>query len=89
MVAASTTQAFITFGSGFVDLLRLGDGVKEGNLKGYGQDALRLVAVFPVGKAASMVKSAKGIATARIIADTGGPHCFWIASTKGSNPVRA
>ena len=41
MVTASTTKAFMTFGAGFVDLLKLGDGVKEGTLKGVGEDALR------------------------------------------------
>jgi hypothetical protein len=87
MVAASTTKAFTTFGAGFVDLLRLGDGVKEGSLKGVGADALRFVAVFPVGKAASMIKSAKGVAVAKLIADTGGPNCFWIASAKALRHV--
>lgn len=87
MVTASATKAFMTFGAGFVDLLRLGDGVKEGSLKGAGEDALRFVAVFPVGKAASMLKSAKGLSVARFIADTGGPNCFWIASAKALRHV--
>ncbi len=68
-------------------MLRLGDGVKEGSLKGVGEDALRFVAVFPVGKAASMLKSAKGLSVARFIADTGGPNCFWIASAKALRHV--
>ena len=87
MVAASTTKAFTTFGAGFVDLLRLGDGVKEGTLKGVGTDALRFVAVFPVGKAVNMIKSAKGVSVAKLIADTGGPNCFWIASAKALRHV--
>jgi hypothetical protein len=87
MVVASTTKAFITFGDGFVDLLRLGDGVKEGSLKGVGTDVLRFVAIFPVGKTASMLKSAKGISVAKIIADTGGPNCFWVASAKALRQV--
>lgn len=87
MVTASTTKAFMTFGAGFVDLLRLGDGIKEGSLKGVGEDALRFVAVFPVGKATSMLKSAKGLSVARFIADTGGPNCFWIASAKALRQV--
>lgn len=82
MATAATTKAFMTVGAGFVDLLRLGDGVKEGSLKGVGEDALRVVAIFPVGKAASMLKSAKGLSVARFIADTGGPNCFWVASAK-------
>jgi len=60
-------------------LLRL---EKEGSLKGAGTDALRLVAIFPVGKAAQMVKSAKGVSIAKLIVDTGGPNCFWVASAK-------
>lgn len=87
MVVASTTKALTTFGAGFVDLLRLGDGVKEGNLKGMGTDTLRFVAIFPVGKAASMLKSAKGVSVAKIIADTGGPNCFWVASAKALRQV--
>jgi len=87
MVAASTTKALTTFGAGFVDLLRFGDGVKEGSLQGVGTDTLRFAAVFPVGKAASMIKSARGISAAKFIADTGGPHCFWIASAKALRQV--
>lgn len=87
MIAASTTKSLTTFGAGFVDLLRLGDGVKEGSLKGVGTDALRFVAVFPVGKAASMIKSAKGVSVAKFMADTGGPNCFWVASAKAPRQV--
>ncbi len=87
MITASTTKALTTFGAGFVDLLRLGDGVKEGSLKGAGTDALRFVAVFPVGKAASMLKSAKGLSVSKFIVDTGGPNCFWVASAKALRQV--
>ncbi len=82
MITAASTKALMTFGAGFADILRLGDGVKEGSLKGAGQDALRLIAVFPVGKAASLYHSAKGLSIAKVVADTGGPNCFWIASAK-------
>jgi len=87
MVAASVTKALTTFGAGFVDLLRLGDGVKEGSLKGVGTDTLRFVAVFPVGKAVSVLKSTKGVSAAKFIADTRGPHCFWVASAKALRQV--
>lgn len=60
MAAAATTKAFMTVGAGFVDMLRLGDVVEEGSLKGVGEDALRVVAIFPVGKAASMLTSHVG-----------------------------
>ncbi len=82
IIVASTTKAFTTFGAGFVDLLRLGDGISEGSLKGAGQDALRFVAIFPFGKAASMLRSAKGVTLAKVVVDTGGPNCFWVASAK-------
>lgn len=87
MIAASTTKAFMTFGAGFADLLRLGDGVKEGTLKGVGTDALRFVAVFPVGKAVNIIKSARGVSASKIIADVGGPVCFWVASAKALRQV--
>lgn len=87
MVAASTAKAFTTFGAGFVDLLRLGDGVKQGTLKSVGTDALRFVAVFPVGKAVRMMRLVKGVSVAKVIADTGGPNCFWIASAKALRHV--
>lgn len=87
MFAAATTKAFTTIGAGFVDLLRLGDGVKEGSLKGLGTDALRIVAIFPVGKTTQMIKSVKGVARAKLIIDTGGPNCFWIASAKAFSQI--
>jgi len=87
MIAAATTKAFTTFGAGFVDLLRIGDGVKEGTAKGIGTDALRVVAVLPVGKVAQMLKSVKGVARAKLIVDTGGPNCFWVASAKALSQI--
>jgi len=82
MIVASTTKAFTTFGAGFVDLLRLGDGVKSGTLKGLGTDALRIVAIFPVGKAAKILQSIQKTNLAKIVLDIGGPNCFWVASAK-------
>lgn len=82
MIVAATTKAFTTFGAGFVDVLRLGDGTTSGTWEGAGRDALRLVAIFPFGKAASLLKSAKGLSLARVVVDTGGPNCFWVASAK-------
>ncbi len=82
MIVASTTKAFETIGAGFVDILRLGDGMAEGSLKGIGTDALRFVAIFPVGKVTKLLSSAKGLARAMVVVDTGGPNCFWVASAK-------
>ena len=87
MVVAATTKAFTTFGAGFVDVLRLGDGISQGTLKGAGQDALRLVAIFPVGKAANVLRSVRGMSLARVIVDTGGPNCFWVASAKAFGQI--
>jgi len=82
MAVASVTKAVMTFGAGFVDLLRIGDGVKEGSLKGVGVDALRALAIFPVGKAFGLLKTARGVTPAKFVIDTGGPNCFWVASAK-------
>ena len=87
MIVAASTKAVTTFGAGFVDVLRLGDGIKEGSLRGAGIDALRFAAIFPVGKVASMLKSAKGLALAKVIVDTGGPNCFWVASAKAFGQI--
>jgi len=82
MIAAATTEAFMTIGAGFVDILRLGDGVRKGTMIGVGTDALRVVAIFPFGKTAQTIKSMRGLAGAKVIADIRGPHCFWVASAK-------
>ncbi len=82
MIVAASAHAFTTFGAGFVDVLRLGDGVKKGNLAGIGTDALRFVAIFPVGKAAGMLKTANGFQAAKLVADVKGPICSWVATTK-------
>lgn len=87
MVTASAAKAVMSFGAGFVDLLRIGDGVKEGSLKGVGVDALRALAIFPVGKAVSLLKTARGIVPAKFVVDTGGPNCFWVASAKALRQV--
>lgn len=68
-------------------MLRLGDGVKEGGVKGWGKDALRFIAVFPYGKAANTLKTLRGTAAARLIADIGGPNCFWVASAKALRQI--
>jgi outer membrane protein OmpA-like peptidoglycan-associated protein len=43
------------FASGFVDVLRLGDGIfKERSLAGWGHDGLRLIAILPIGRLSKM-----------------------------------
>ena len=87
ILVASTVKALTTFGAGFVDILKLGDGVTSGTLKGGVQDALRVVAIFPLGKAATMLRQAKGAAAAKLVIDTGGPNCFWVASAKAFRQI--
>ena len=84
IIVASAVQAFTTFGAGATDLLRLGDGVKQGTWGGAGHDALRAVAVFPVGKAVNLVKSASNFRAAKLIIDinTEAGICSWVASAK-------
>jgi len=82
MIVAATMKALTVFGAGFVDILRIGDGVRAGTLKGAGVDALRFVTIFPFGKAAKTLASVQGVTRAKLIADVHGPHCFWAASAK-------
>ncbi len=49
---AGTVQTSMDLGAGLVDVLRLGEGVAEGGVKGYGKDALRLLMLLgPLGRA--------------------------------------
>jgi hypothetical protein len=86
-VTAGVADALLTFTtgvtSGFVDTLRLGEGVKEGGW-GYGKDALRLLAVLPavgmVGKALRAVPLQLLPAAAR----TSSMACGFMAPLKAS-----
>jgi len=83
IIVATTTYTSMVIGSGVVDVLRLGDGVSEGNWKGVASDGLRLLGVAgPVGKGVQLLKEARHTRLARLIADPGGPCCGWVASTK-------
>lgn len=71
--------------SGFVDTLRIGDGVRAGGW-GYGQDALRLISV--AGAAArplnALVKVGR-LGLANVVAidpAPGAPICTWVAAAK-------
>jgi hypothetical protein len=53
---AAAVQTSMDLGSGFVDVLRLGEGVAEGGWRGYGKDALRVLTILgPLGRAGGMV----------------------------------
>ena len=61
--------------SSFVDVLRIGDGVKEGGW-GYGKDALRLLVI--VGPALRGVR----FGAALFAVEVGGDRCAWVAGTQ-------
>jgi len=49
---AGTVQTSMDLGAGMVDMLRLGEGMAKGGVKGVGQDALRLLMLLgPLGRA--------------------------------------
>jgi hypothetical protein len=76
MVAASTTIAFMRVGQSFMDLLRLGNGVRDGGWRGVGSDALRLITVAGVAGAGVTRLS-------RILAVTqaaGQNTCAWVTA---------
>lgn len=55
IITATAVQTSMDLGAGFVDVLRIGEGVAEGGWKGYGKDALRLISVLgPLGRAGGM-----------------------------------
>jgi hypothetical protein len=67
-----------TVASGFVDILRIGDGVKEGGW-GYGQDALRALAIVgPALRAARYAGSL--VASVDILPRVG--NCSWVAAAR-------
>jgi hypothetical protein len=83
MVTAASVHALTNFGSSMTDVMRLGDGVKKGGW-GYGEDAMRFVAIFPVGKAAQLAKSAMLLRQAKLIQDIAPRSgiCSWVGTSK-------
>jgi len=81
-VAASTLYSInkltTTVGAGFVDILRIGDGVKQGGW-GYGKDALRLLMIL--GPAARAARWAVSLVPAVDAFSTTG-NCTWVAAAR-------
>jgi hypothetical protein len=67
-----------TIAAGYVDVLRIGDGVQAGGW-GYGQDALRLLTL--VGPAAGSIRNELGLVAAVDETSQVG-NCTWIAGTR-------
>jgi hypothetical protein len=84
ILAAVAGHTIMELGGSVVDLARLGDGIASGGLKGWGQDALRVIAIFPVGKTAQVIKTSKGTVAAKVVADVmpKAEICSWVASVK-------
>ncbi|MBS1830226.1 MAG: hypothetical protein JST93_33300 [Acidobacteria bacterium] len=73
---AGTVQTAMNLGGGFVDVLRLGEGIKEGGWRGFAQDGLRLLTL--AGPAARAGRS-----VSRFFApNPRGPICGWVTATQ-------
>jgi hypothetical protein len=91
---AIAANAYVTFhvttgvASGYVDVLRIGEGVQEGGFWGYATDGLRVLSLFgPLAKGARHVRIATrgkvGPLMARFIKQARRvDNCSWIASVK-------
>lgn len=56
VTVATGVQTSMELGAGFVDILRFGEGMAQGGVKGFGKDALRLLAILgPLGKGGGML----------------------------------
>lgn len=78
IAVAGTVQTAMDLGGGFVDVLRLGEGVRDGGWRGWGQDGLRLLSVVgPIGKGFRAVR--------RVFKADPNPCagiCTWVTATK-------
>jgi hypothetical protein len=83
VIVATAASTAMEIGAGTVDVLRFGEGMAEGGLKGFGKDALRAVSLAgALGKGAKLVQSFAGARAARLILNTPGPVCGWVSITK-------
>jgi len=83
IIVATAGATASELGAGFVDVLRFGEGVAEGGVRGFGKDALRLISIAgPLGKGAKLAHGARSAKLARVIRDPGGGICAWISAAK-------
>ena len=73
---ASVTKATMVIGAGFVDILRIGEGIKTGGTWGYVQDGLRLLSL------AGPVARLGRLGFAKWTFDPGGSICASVATAK-------
>jgi hypothetical protein len=69
-----------TVSKGFLDVLRIGDGVRKGGW-GYGEDALRALVV--VGPALRGIRMASGL-VASVDTNASMGNCAWVAAARGA-----
>jgi LysM repeat protein len=81
VVVAGTTSTAMDLGAGYVDVLRLGEGIAEGGLKGAVQDGLRLLQLTPAIGRLSRFR------LARVMVDPGGGICTWVSAAKALRQV--
>ncbi len=75
VAVAGTVQTAMDLGSGFVDVLRVGEGVKQGGW-GYAQDALRVVSL------AGPVARIGRFGLTKLVPNVAGPLCARISATQ-------
>lgn len=77
---AGTVQTTMDLGAGFVDVLRFGEGMAQGGIKGFGKDLLRLLVILgPLGRAGGMVSRLVHVSRLRLavqVAGVDGPCTF-------------
>jgi hypothetical protein len=76
MVIASSTIAFMRFGQSFVDVLRIGNGVRRGGWKGIAGDSLRILTVAGVA-GATISRLSRVLAVTQ---QAGTYTCTWIST---------
>lgn len=83
VVVATAVATAMEVGAGTVDTLRFGQGLAQGGVKGFGQDALRLIGLAgPMGRGASTIHASANARLARLIVDPGGGICGWVSGTQ-------
>ena len=73
VAVAGSVQTAMDLGAGFVDVLRFGQGMAEGGIKGFGKDALRLLVILgPLGRAGGIASRFLHLRRLRIAVQVGG-----------------
>jgi hypothetical protein len=73
---AGSVQTAMNLGGGFVDVLRLGDGIRQGTWRGVLHDGLRLLSL-----AGPIAKVGRGISRVLVPNPSGG-ICAWVSATQ-------